>query len=359
MEVDAKALQPLSPALSPIGRGGAIRIRGKERFFSSIIERGSKRIVFVLNLLLFVLFLFPFLSSCRFTAENTAVSDNNEDSLELVFTGDLLLDRGVRPWAERRGIEWLLDSVSPLFKKADAAIVNLECPITDKVTPQPKQFVFRADVHWVDDLHKAGITHASMANNHSMDQGFQGVQSTYESLKKASITPMGCGKTVEERITPSVITKGDLNVAIFSSVLFPIESWFPNPEGKYSPCQADVATLCSAIRDYKKLHPEHKVIAYLHWGVEYQEIPTQPQRMQAAQIVYAGADAIIGHHPHVVQKMGRIDGKPVFYSLGHLVFDSTRPQGNRGQIARLVVRDDTIMANALDIHIERCKPFLK
>jgi len=348
MVVDVKASQ------SPTKRGVLTDRREVTGTASGLVWRLLQR-----RELLSMLILFPFLSSCCFTSENTAVSDDGEDSLELVLTGDLLLDRGVRPWAERRGVEWLLDSVSPLFKKADAAIVNLECPITDKVTPQPKQYVFRADVRWADDLHKAGITHASMANNHSMDQGYQGVQSTYESLTKADITPLGCGKTRQERITPSVITKGNVNVAIFSSVLFPIESWVPNPEGKYSPCQADVTTLCSAIREYKQQHPKHKAIVYLHWGVEYQEIPTQPQRMQTAQLISAGADAIVGHHPHVVQKMGRIDGKPVFYSLGHLVFDSTRPQGNRGQIARLVVKSDTIVASAIDVNIDRCKPHIR
>ncbi len=303
-----------------------------------------------------MLVVFSFLSSCCFTAKDSGDCDNDEDSLELMFTGDLLLDRGVRPWVERRGVEWLLDSVSPLFRKMDAVIVNLECPFTDIVTPQPKRFVFRADVRWADGLYKAGVTHASMANNHSMDQGFQGVQSTYESLSKAGIIPMGCGKTIEERIAPSIITKGGVTVAIFSSVLFPIESWAPNPEGRYSPCQADVETLCAAIREYKKHNPNHKVIAYLHWGVEYQEVPSPPQRLQAAQLVYAGADAIVGHHPHVIQKMGRVDGKPVFYSLGHLVFDSTRPQGNIGQMAHLIVKEDTIIFTGIGIRINMCKP---
>lgn len=207
MVVDAK-IEPLSPALP---RGGGSAIRRCRINQAAWVSR-----VFLALLLAFVsLSLF----SCHSTVKENSVYVNNEDSLELVFTGDLLLDRGVRPWVERCGVEWLLDSVTPIFRKADAAIVNLECPFTDIVTPQPKQFVFRADVRWADGLRKAGVTHASMANNHSMDQGFQGVQSTYESLSKAGITPMGCGKTVEERISPSVITKGGVNVAIFSSVL--------------------------------------------------------------------------------------------------------------------------------------------
>lgn len=297
------------------------------------------------------------LCSCN-SGEHKQAGETACDSLELVFTGDLLLDRGVRPVIERHGIEWLLDSVSPLFHKADATIVNLECPLTDVTTPQPKQFVFRADTRWADDLHKAGITHASMANNHSMDQGIQGLRSTFESLTRAGIVPMGCGTTPEERIAPVVVRKGDLAVAIFSSVLFPIESWFPNPKGQYSPCQAGVEELSASIRDYKAGHPTHRVVAYLHWGVEYQEMPTPSQRRQAASLVYAGADAVIGHHPHVVEPVGRIGGKPVFYSLGHLVFDGTRPQTRRGQIARLVVKTDTIMAEPIDIKIEKCKPVL-
>nr|MCR5314255.1 CapA family protein [Bacteroidaceae bacterium] len=183
-------------------------------------------------------------------------------------------------------------------------------------------------------------------------------ESTYKSLKSAGIEPMGCGRNVKERLTPVLIKKGNLCVAVFSDVLFPIESWFPNPENRYSPCQADVSNLCRAIREYKEENPEHKVLAYLHWGVEYQDIPTQPQRMQASRLVFAGADAIVGHHPHVVQTFGRIDGRPVFYSLGHLVFDSLRPKGNKGLIVRLVVTADTIIANTVDVKIRKCKPVL-
>ncbi|MCR5312126.1 MAG: CapA family protein, partial [Bacteroidaceae bacterium] len=160
-------------------------------------------------------------SSVR-TEERSDTCGTDADSLKIVLTGDLLLDRGVRPVVERHGMEWLLDSVSPMFKAADAVLVNLECPLTDVVTPQPKQFVFRGDVAWAEGLRKAGITHASMANNHSMDQGFQGVESTYKSLKSAGIEPMGCGRNVKERLTPVLIKKGNLCVAVFSDVLFPI-----------------------------------------------------------------------------------------------------------------------------------------
>ena len=305
---------------------------------------------------MFIVFV-ALLCSCN-SGEHKQEGETACDSLELVFTGDLLLDRGVRPLVERHGVEWLLDNVSPLFRKADAAIVNLECPLTDVVTPQPKQFVFRADVCWADGLHKAGITHASMANNHSVDQGFQGVESTYRSLTEVGITPLGCGKTRDERLMPCVISKGEVTVAIFASVMFPIESWIANPVDKYSPCQSSAEELSRTIVAYHDEHPEHRIIAYLHWGVEYQETPVPQQRMQARMLVAAGADVIIGHHPHVIQPLGYVADKPVFYSLGHLVFDSTRPQGNKGQIARLVVKADTIMAEAIDIKIERCKPDL-
>ncbi|MDZ7607475.1 MAG: CapA family protein [Cyclobacteriaceae bacterium] len=83
-----------------------------------------------------------------------------------------------------------------------------------------------------------------------------------------------------------------------------------------------------------------KLLLYvtLHWGVEYQHIPTLTQRQKATELIEAGTDAIIGHHPHVIQSYERIKGKPVFYSIGNLIFDNPRNITHRGILVKLLVR---------------------
>lgn len=146
--------------------------------------------------ILCVLCLFP---ACRRTQE--------EASLTILFTGDVLLDRGIRPMAERQGAAWLFNNVTPVFCQADAVVINLECPLTTRTTPLNKRFIFRGEPEWAEDLRQVGITHAAMANNHTNDQGRQGLADTYQALHTSGITPLGYGYSMEEQLTPTVIRK--------------------------------------------------------------------------------------------------------------------------------------------------------
>ena len=146
--------------------------------------------------ILCVLCLFP---ACRRTQE--------EASLAILFTGDVLLDRSIRPMAERRGTAWLFNNVTPVFRQADAVVINLECPLTTRTTPLNKRFIFRGEPEWAKDLRQVGITHAAMANNHTNDQGRQGLADTYQALHTSGITPLGYGYSMEEQLTPTVIRK--------------------------------------------------------------------------------------------------------------------------------------------------------
>jgi hypothetical protein len=102
-------------------------------------------------------------------------------------------------------------------------------------------------------------------------------------------------------------------------------------------CQATLQDLTGYVSRYKRQHPETFIVVTLHWGIEYQVMPTITQQNQAKKLIAAGADAIIGHHPHVVQRVEWIDGKPVFYSVGNLIFDNANPIAAEGILVKLVV----------------------
>jgi len=280
------------------------------------------------------------------------------DSLVVLFTGDLLLDRGVRPIAEKQGVEYLFQGVQEEINRADAVVVNMECPLTDVITPLAKKYIFRADTRWATDLRRAGVTHAALANNHTNDQGYQGIQETARCLRQAGITTLGAGPNAQQRIAPTIIEQRGLRLALFNAVLFSLENW-TTPAQRWAPCQVDASTLAQAIRLYRQQHPHDRIVAVLHWGVEFQQAPSLQQLMAARQLANAGCDAIIGHHPHVIQALQYVDKCPVFFSLGNFIFDQHQPNTRRAQMARLVITPDTIRCSALDIDIRNCRPYLR
>ena len=278
--------------------------------------------------------------------------------LSIVFTGDVLLDRGVRPYAERTGVQSLFAGVDSVFRQADAVVINMECPLTDISTPVNKLYIFRADTRWAKDLKAVGITHAALANNHTNDQGRQGLLSTYNHLKDVGIEPLGFGYTKNERLQPVIIRKNGVEVALFNSVTVPLENWY-DLDDRPGICQANASILADAIKACRSSHPQAKIIAVLHWGAEFQTTPTMQQRIDAQTLIAAGADAIIRHHPHVIQPLRYIDGKPVFFSLGNFVFDQTPPIANQAVMAQLTFQADSLIATTIPVQIKQCKPVLK
>ena len=282
--------------------------------------------------------------------------DGEEELLSVLFTGDVLLDRGVRPIAEHRGVAFLFDSVQAEFRKSDAVVVNLECPLTDTVSPVNKLYIFRANAEWAKDLRQVGITHAALANNHTNDQGRRGLQATYQHLTDAGIVPIGYGSSYEEQSEPVVISKGNVQVAVFNAVMMSLENWH-YLDDRPGVCQPSSEQLVQTIADYREQHPETAIVTVLHWGVEFNTMPSFTQRLLARQLSDAGVDAIIGHHPHVVQPVDTIGQTLVCYSLGNFVFDQHPPQTRQCIMVRLNVKADKhITYDVIPTRIEGCRP---
>ncbi|MCR5158660.1 MAG: CapA family protein [Prevotella sp.] len=260
-----------------------------------------------------------------------------EEQLSILFTGDVLLDRGVRPMTEHRGVAWLFDSVQTAFRQADAVVINLECPLTDTLSPVNKRYIFRADARWAEELRRAGITHAAMANNHTNDQGRRGLLATYTHLSEAGITPLGFGTSYQQQSAPVILQKGKTRAALFNAAMMTLENWH-YVEGKPGICQPTASQLVQTVAAYRAQHPETAIVAVLHWGVEFNSMPSLSQRMLARQLADAGADAIIGHHPHVTQPVDTIGHTLVCYSLGNFVFDQHPPLTRQCIMVRLNVK---------------------
>lgn len=269
-----------------------------------------------------------------------------------------MLDRGVRRQIEKRGADDLFSSVAPLFRSVDATVINLEMPITSRKTPLRKKFIFRGEPGWTATLRRAGITHAAMANNHTNDQGYKGLEDTARHLRDEGITPLGYGLTSEERVAPTLITKSGITVALFNSVTIPLEHWFQT-EGRPGVCQHSPKELAKAIKGHKASHPHHHIVVILHWGQEYSPTPSLHQRHGARILTQAGADIIVGHHPHVIQSAEKIGEKYVYYSIGNFVFDQKGERESEALILRLDFTTRSVSPTTYNVKITDCRPDLR
>lgn len=300
--------------------------------------------------------LFVMLTICSVSSLAQAVGG---DTLRVVFTGDVLLDRGVRTQIERVGMDSIMSGVKGLFVRSDAVMINLECPLSNERHPVSKQIIFRADTLMASALRRGGVTHAALANNHSIDQGFIGLRETCEALARSGIGVVGYGSDYAGRVAPALIKKGDAEVAVFNNNVFPLENWPRTSRTKPDILHIPTDSLCVEILHFREAHPHCPIVVFLHWGTEFSTQPNLMQRIDAMKLLGAGACAVVGHHPHVVQEMEWVGGKPIFFSIGNFIFDQ-RGQGRDEAVAVELhfTREGLVETRQHPVKIEDCRPRL-
>jgi poly-gamma-glutamate synthesis protein (capsule biosynthesis protein) len=223
---------------------------------------------------------------------------------EIVFVGDIMLGRHVERLMEKYGAGYPLAnwhwnaSTSIVVANFEAAIPKLHVPTPD--------FGWRFSVATSSlvSLMQASVTHVSLANNHGYDFGAAGYQNSRDALQASGIVPFGHPHVLDlTHVTYATTSRGVVALIGISTL-------------HETPTDAVVHTLIEEVSRYSALQ-----IVYVHWGEEYNVSHNVFQRQFATRLVSAGADLVIGHHPHVVQDIQRIDGVLVFYSLGNFVFD--------------------------------------
>ena len=258
----------------------------------------------------------------------------DESVTSVCFAGDIMLDRGVRRQIHRLGVDSLFSDITPILSSADFAVANLECPVTEPVHPRDKRYVFRADPEWLPAVRRAGLSHLVLANNHAIDHGLEGLARTIDTLSDSHIRPVGAALEPVDPCGPVLVPRGECVWALFAAVHVGREE----PRRASRPaatCRADPTELVGLIRAHRQRHPAGPVIVLLHWGVEYSDVPSLSQEADARALVDAGADAVIGHHPHVLQPIEVYQDRPIFYSLGNLVFDQHQAAARASMIVRL------------------------
>jgi poly-gamma-glutamate capsule biosynthesis protein CapA/YwtB (metallophosphatase superfamily) len=257
----------------------------------------------------------------------------------IAFTGDILLDRGIRQQIRIHGISEIFSGIQPILQKSNFAVGNLENPLTIRNNPQKKKYVFRADPENARDLRKAGFTHLNVANNHSFDQGESGFKETVNNLQFNNIAPIGIREKTKGFCPGQITSSGDTCLIFASNLVNPEpEEFFPDSIGPER-CSTN---LSKVLHEYRKTHPGYILAVLLHWGREHDaHIPIE-QTSFAHLLIDSGADIIIGHHPHILQKVEIYKNKPFFFSLGNLVFDQEQPSATKSMILQIRIKGGKI-----------------
>lgn len=239
------------------------------------------------------------------------------ETVRLLFVGDVMLDDGPGRVVAAGGDP--LAPFAPLLADADYRIANLECPLatTGKAIPT-KIYTFRADPRAVRVL-KGRFDAVSVANNHSGDYGRAAFLETLSVLDGAGIRHFGGGRNLVEAHAPLWIEKKGLRIAVLGYDEFlprAFEAGADYPGIAWS----EDSHVISDIRAARAAGADI-VIPFMHWGWEYEPGPNARQRQLAQAMIDAGADAVVGGHPHVTQGAEVYRGKPIIYSLGNFVFD--------------------------------------
>ncbi len=252
--------------------------------------------------------------------------------VSLIFGGDLMLDDGPGRVIAAGGDP--LAGLSDFLGSADYRIANLECPVaTTGEALASKIFTFRAQPA-VLDIVKKRFDAVSLANNHAGDYGKKAFVETISHLDAKGIAHFGGGRNLQEAHAPLWISRNGLRIAVLAYNEFKPRSFEAGPDWPGVAWSEDshvVADIRAARRAGADL-----VIPFMHWGWEREPEPSARQRTLAHIMIDAGADLVVGTHPHITQGAEYYKGKLIVYSLGNLVFDSFKSDELRtGWLLRL------------------------
>lgn len=245
------------------------------------------------------------------------------------FVGDIYISNYVESNYDREGITGVLDGrLQDAMETADLMIANQEFPFSTRGQKAPdKQYTFRVDPKYVSMLQEMYVDVVTLANNHTLDYGTDALLDTFETLDQAGIAYVGAGAALDRAKQPYITEINGIKIGLIgASRVIPVVEWGAgaNKPGMLSSYEPSVSVVLEEIQKAKEVCDY--VIVYVHWGIERDDRPQEYQRKLGQRYIDAGADLVIGSHPHVLQGIEYYNGKPIVYSLGNYLFGSSIPK---------------------------------
>ena len=279
------------------------------------------------------------------TVQSTTTTESTR-AWTLLAGGDVLMER-----SERLGLD-PFESIEPPLGSSDLSVVNVEMAISDRGTPHDKTYVFRAPPSAARRIAAGGVRVANLANNHAMDYGGDALSDTIDLLEGAGVATIGAGGNIDEAYRYRILTTGGgVSVAFVGASLivpsnFAAGSSTPGVASAHPPGLArvlDTIRAAGAAAD--------AVVAIVHWGIERDPCPDDAQRLLARQLLDAGADAVIGHHPHVLQPVVFTGEKLVAFSLGNFIWEPRQHMSGETGVLQVDFEGDTVVGWAFHPHL--------
>lgn len=246
----------------------------------------------------------------------------DEPPLSVVATGDTMLGGRTKPVIAEKGSEYVFKFVRPLLRRASIVLGNLEGPFASQARRRPRNFSYRVDPRLALALKRAGFHVMSLANNHLLDCGRRGVLETLAVLGRAGIAPLGAGVDERAAHAPVILQAGALRVGFLGYY------WNRRTAARGTLPGSAMDPPEALAADIGRLREQvDRVVVTFHWGVPYVREPSPEERARARWAVDCGADAVIGHHTHVIQPFEIHRDRPIFYGVGNLAFGSANSKG--------------------------------
>lgn len=257
--------------------------------------------------------------------QETILQEEDEEELVLSFAGDIMFDRSVAGFIKSKGEDYVFQGYEKQFKSSDIVFGNLETSLSNSGQPNiDKEYSFRSSPKLAPFMKKYNFTAMSIANNHSLDYGRAAFVESMKILKENGISYGGGGHNKKEATDGVIMERKGLNIGFiaFSGVI-PNVDWYAGEKragiiGAYKVHEAEVLKAVSELDSKCDV-----LVVSIHWGKEGATTVRAQESELAHKLVDAGADVIMGHHPHVVQNFELYNDKLILYSLGNFIFTTS------------------------------------
>lgn len=268
---------------------------------------------------------------------------NNE--IKIFISGDFAPKHRINELIKEEKYDTIFGDILPLIKESDISITNLECPLIEIGTPIKKTGPnLKASTKSINALKYAGFNMVTLANNHMMDYGVEGLNSTINICKENDIEYIGVGKNITEAQIIKYLNIKNKKIAFINCC----ENEWSTTFGDYPGCNPlNEIDIYNQIKE-AKLNSDY-VIVIIHGGHEMYEYPSPRMKKLYRWFIDLGVDAVIGHHTHCFSGFEIYNEKPIVYSLGNFVFDSDRRDSiwNYGASVILTINEEKI---SLELH---------
>ncbi len=273
-----------------------------------------------------------------------------EQPLSLIAVGDIMLGGRVKRFIREHGTGYSFEAVLPILRQAPIVLGNLEGPLTRETRKRSmRNYSYRVEPGLAGSLAHAGINVVTLANNHLLDCGREGVLETLEALTLAGVSPLGAGMNEKEAHAP-VIRQGEWRIGLLSYYWNRRCAATATLPGSAMDSQEDLEADIRGLRERAD-----RIVVTFHWGVPYEREPLPQDRAKARLAVECGADAVIGHHPHIIQPLEVYRGVPIFYSVGNFTFGSGNSRAE-GLIVGIRFEDKRTIVNIYPLYVKNRDP---